>query len=169
MLVAQSCPTLCDPMERSPPGSPVHGTLQTRILEWVAIPFSRESSWPRARIRVSCTKGRFFPSLWDALFLFSSDINLFLFFQYCYNLKKKEVIFSILFLGMWWRSRRWMPVFHLSFFYNTLYRVIFTILFCLSPNPFMDIFPGTKFWQGLFIMVLVSTIQPLQIIFMENV
>ena len=60
-------------------------------------------------------------------------------------------------------------MFHLSFCYNTLSKVIFTILCCLSPNPFMDTFPGTKFWQGLFIMVLVSTIQPLQIIFMENV
>ena len=44
VLVAQSCPTLCDPMDCSPPGSSIHGILQTRILEWVAIPFSRESS-----------------------------------------------------------------------------------------------------------------------------
>ena len=36
----QSCPTLCDPIEGSPPGSPVSGILQARILEWVAISFS---------------------------------------------------------------------------------------------------------------------------------
>ena len=36
----QSCPTLCDPRDGSPPGSPVHGILQARILEWVAISFS---------------------------------------------------------------------------------------------------------------------------------
>ena len=36
----QSCPTLCDPMKWSPPGSSVHGILQARILEWIAIPFS---------------------------------------------------------------------------------------------------------------------------------
>ena len=42
--VAQSYPTLCDPMGCSPPGSSVHGILQARILEWVAFPFSRESS-----------------------------------------------------------------------------------------------------------------------------
>ena len=36
----QSCPTLCDPIDGSPPGSPVPGILQARILEWVAIPFS---------------------------------------------------------------------------------------------------------------------------------
>ena len=40
-LVTQSCPTLCDPMDCSPPGSSVHGILQARILEWVPIPFSR--------------------------------------------------------------------------------------------------------------------------------
>ena len=44
VLVAQSCPTLSDHMDRSPPGSSVHGILQARILEWVAIPFSRGSS-----------------------------------------------------------------------------------------------------------------------------
>ena len=40
----QSCPALCDPMDCSPPGSSVHGILQARILEWVAVPFSRASS-----------------------------------------------------------------------------------------------------------------------------
>ena len=44
VLVAQSCPTLCDPMDCSPPGSSVHGILQTGILEWVAIIFTRGSS-----------------------------------------------------------------------------------------------------------------------------
>ena len=40
----QSCPTLCDPIDGSPTGSQVPGILQARILEWVAIPFSRGSS-----------------------------------------------------------------------------------------------------------------------------
>ena len=44
--VAQSCPTLCDPVDCSPPGSSAHGILQSRILEWVAISFSRGSSRP---------------------------------------------------------------------------------------------------------------------------
>ena len=39
-LIAQPCPTVCDPMDCSPPGSSVHGILQARILQWVAIPFS---------------------------------------------------------------------------------------------------------------------------------
>ena len=44
LLVTQSCPILCDPVDCSPPGSSVHGILQARILEWAAIPFSGESS-----------------------------------------------------------------------------------------------------------------------------
>ena len=46
MLVAQSCLTLCDPMDYSPPGFSVHRILQARILDWVAIPFSRGSANP---------------------------------------------------------------------------------------------------------------------------
>ena len=60
VLVTQSCLTLCNPMDCSPPGSSVHGILQERILEWVAIPFSRGSSWPRDQTWVSCIAGRFF-------------------------------------------------------------------------------------------------------------
>ena len=51
VLVAQSCPTLCDPMDCSPPGSSVHGIYQTRILQLVAIPFYRVSSQPRDETR----------------------------------------------------------------------------------------------------------------------
>ena len=45
-LVGQSCPTLCNPVDCSLPGSSVHGILLARILEWAAIPFSRGSSQP---------------------------------------------------------------------------------------------------------------------------
>ena len=58
--LAQSCPTLCDPMNCSSPGSFVHGILQARILEWVAVPFSKGSSWPRGRTQVSGITGRSF-------------------------------------------------------------------------------------------------------------
>ena len=46
-LLTQSCPTLCDPLDYSSPGYPLHGIFQARILEWVAIFSSRVSSWPR--------------------------------------------------------------------------------------------------------------------------
>ena len=60
VLVAQMCLTLCDPIDCSLPTSSVHGVLQARVLEWVAIPFSRESSSLRDRTQISCTAGRFF-------------------------------------------------------------------------------------------------------------
>ena len=59
-LVTQSCPTLCDCMDYSPPGSSVFGIFQARTLEWAAISFSRVSSQARDRIQVSCIIGRFF-------------------------------------------------------------------------------------------------------------
>ena len=63
VLLAQSCPTLWDPMNCSPPGSSVHGILQARIMEWVATAFSRGSSRPRDQIQVSHIAGRFF-TIW---------------------------------------------------------------------------------------------------------
>ena len=58
--VAQSCPTLCDPMDCSLPGSSVHGIFQARVLEWVAISFSRGSSQPRDQTWVFHIVGRCF-------------------------------------------------------------------------------------------------------------
>ena len=57
------CLTLCDPIGCSLPGSSVHGILQARVLEWVAISFSRGSSWPRDRTQVSHVVGRCF-TIW---------------------------------------------------------------------------------------------------------
>ena len=61
--VAQWCPSLCDPMDCSLPGSSVHGIFQARVLEWVAIAFSRVSSWPRDGTWVSRIAGRLF-TIW---------------------------------------------------------------------------------------------------------
>ena len=63
MSVSQLCPTFCDLMDSSPPGCSAHGILQARILEWVAIPFSRGSSQHRDQTRVSCVAGGFF-TIW---------------------------------------------------------------------------------------------------------
>ena len=62
-LVTQSCPTLCDPMDCGPPGSSVHGILQARILERVAMPSSRGSFQSKDRTQVAFTAGRFF-TIW---------------------------------------------------------------------------------------------------------
>ena len=56
-------------MDCSPVGSSVHGILQARILEWVAIPFSRASSWPRDWTRVFCIAGRFL-TVWATMYMY---------------------------------------------------------------------------------------------------
>ena len=61
--VAQLCPTLCDPKDCSLPGSSIHGIFQARVLEWIAISFSRGSSRPRDGTRVSRIAGRRF-TIW---------------------------------------------------------------------------------------------------------
>ena len=61
--VAQSCLTLCDPVDCNLLGFSVHGILQARILEWIAISFSRGSSWPKDQTPVSRIGGRCF-NLW---------------------------------------------------------------------------------------------------------
>ena len=93
VLVAQSCPILCDPMDGSPQCSSVHGILQARILEWVAIPFFRGSSWPRDRTQVSCVAGKLF-TIWatreahtvSVLSVLLSSQTPFLKYKYVYTL-----------------------------------------------------------------------------------
>ena len=60
VLVTQSCPTLCNPMDCDMPGFSVYGGLQARILEWIAISFSRGSCQPRDQIWVSHIAGKLF-------------------------------------------------------------------------------------------------------------
>ena len=63
--VAQSYPTLCDPMDCSLPVSSIHGIFQVTVLEWVAISFFRESFWPRDWTQISRIAGRRF-TIWAA-------------------------------------------------------------------------------------------------------
>ena len=70
----QSCPTLCNPLDCSPSGSSIHGTLQARIVEWTVMPSSRGSSQLRDRTQVSCIAGGFFRT--KALFFLLTKHNL---------------------------------------------------------------------------------------------
>ena len=74
---AQSCPTLCDPMDYSLPGSSVHGIIQARILEWVAISFSRRSSRPRDQTCISCIGSWILNhwAIWEALGYSTGMVN----------------------------------------------------------------------------------------------
>ena len=99
--LVQSCTPLCDPMDWSSPGSSVCGILQAKILEWVAISFSKGSFWPRDRTWVSHIAGRFFTvwttreaqSYWDYNFfalsytiIFAIWLQFFLFNHwYCFQ------------------------------------------------------------------------------------
>ena len=62
----QSCPTLCDPIDGSPPGSPVPGILQARTLEWVAISFSNAWKW-KVKVK-SFSRVRLFATPWTAAY-----------------------------------------------------------------------------------------------------
>ena len=83
MKAAQSCPTLCDPVDYT-----VHGILQARILEWVAFPFSRGSFQPRDRTWVSHIAGQFFTS-WAYIYLSFCCSNSII-SQLYFTKKKKE-------------------------------------------------------------------------------
>ena len=62
-MLNQSCSTLCDPVDCSPPGSSVHGVFQARMLEWVVISSSRGSSPPMNQNHISCMVDRFFTTV----------------------------------------------------------------------------------------------------------
>ena len=62
----QSCPTLCDPIDSSPPGSPVSGILQARALEWVAIAFSNAGKW-KVKVKL-LSRVRLFVTPWTAAY-----------------------------------------------------------------------------------------------------
>ena len=115
MLVAQSCLTLCDPTDCSPPVSSVHGILQARTLEWITIPFSRGSSWPRDQTQVSCIAGK--------LFTCNFTVNSFLF-----N--------SFLFFGLYppaMTSTCWFPSHHAISFHWALVHVFLLLDFPIYP------------------------------------
>ena len=115
VLVAQSCLTLCDPTDCSPPVSSVQGILQARTLEWITIPFSRGSSWPRDQTQVSCIAGK--------LFTCNFNVNSFLF-----N--------SFLFFGLYppaMTNTCWFPSHHAISFHWTLVHVFLLLDFPIYP------------------------------------
>ena len=124
------CPTLCNPTDYSLPGSSVHGIFQARVLEWVAIAFSRGSSRPRDRTQVSLIVGRGF-TIW------LSGLNPSKYFQ-IYELMltfKKESWSSlkdnrsIPYLGNWYMEKN--QVFILSFSYEQVLLFSHPVI----PNP----------------------------------
>ena len=97
---AQLCPALCNSMDCSPPGSYVHGIFQERILEWVAISYSKRSSWSRDQIHVSCISciGRWI--------LYHYATWHYIFMEDCSWLKKNNKQTTVYKLR--WQSMRWL-------------------------------------------------------------
>ena len=98
-LLVASCTALCDPMDWGLPASSVHGIFQIRVLEWVAIPFSRESSELRDQTWVSCIAGRFF-IFWvtkkACLTMLIKSWNLLIIFSFKRLVKKFKVLWIYL-------------------------------------------------------------------------
>ena len=113
---AQSCPTLCDSVDCSPPGPSVHGILQARILEWAAMPSSRGSSPPREQTQVSSIAGGFF-TIWAS----------------------REAWGLLCGLNVIQHTKHWSPIWHTSALYvlSAAAAVLLTwLLLCiLSPCP----------------------------------
>ena len=115
VLVAQSCLTLCDPTDCSPPVSSVHGILQARTLERITIPFSRGSTWPRDQTQVSCIAGK--------LFTCNFNVNSFLFNSFLF--------FGLYPLAM--TNTCWFPSHHAISFHWTLVHVFLLLDFPIYP------------------------------------
>ena len=92
--VAPSCPTLCDPMDYSLPGSSIHGIFQARVLEWVAISFSRGSAWPSNRTWVSALQA-------DALLSESPGKPNICKYNFQYNQNEKYIVEVCFILSLW--------------------------------------------------------------------
>ena len=86
-------------MDCSPPGSSVHGISQARILEWVAMSYSRESSWPRDQTQISCIVGRFF-TIWATREAKAERIRLL--FTRRNHLRSLTLLFSHLWKTLLW-------------------------------------------------------------------
>ena len=112
-------------MDYSPPGFSVHGILQARILEWVAIPFSRGSSPPRGQTWVSCIAGRF-STIWatrqapemqiKCFFFFSNSCIILYWFIYCFSQSffREEERMLVKVVGRSLAERKDLPLSHPS-------------------------------------------------------
>ena len=155
----------CDPMDCVLPGSSVHGILQARILEWLAISFSRGSSWARDGTWVSCTAGRLFTdwammeaqfNIWPLLFLlqdwsYGSD-------QHTWEEKKMEKKLFLESISHWFKIfNKWHTNVQVPFYLFLFICSCCTTCRILVPQPGIEPWPtvvklpipNPLYWQGI--------------------
>ena len=125
----------------SPPGSSVHGILQARIVEWVALPSSRESSQPRDQTRVSCFAGRFFTT-WATRVALQVPPYLGLSFRFCW-------VVSMIHLQLLWKFFSFS-----SSFPSILFFTSFTFTCTLKSIPTLPIFRALSCFKAQFMEFL---------------
>ena len=131
----QSCPTLCNPMDCSPPGSSVHGILQARILEWVAISSSRGSFWPRKNPHVLCLLHWQVDSL-PRCHMGSPENTLNLHNIVCQiYLKKKKKLSHAIRTHLYTTLKSLYSTFHMSLTLFSAHRLWWDIVLGFSPQP----------------------------------
>ena len=112
VLITHSYLTLCSPVDYSSPGSSVHGILQARILEWVPIPFSSESSQPRDRTRVSCVAWGFSQDLWSQTWVCIQASSFTSYLGKLYNLSDFQVFSVEIVTDLAYRTVLWIKKYH---------------------------------------------------------
>ena len=132
VLVAQLCPILCDPMDCSTSGSSVHGILQARILEWIAIPFSRGSSWSRDQTQVSHIAGGFFTFWATSCFILKLKV-FFLFFW-----SDRFVVYVVSFNTLFLRYHECSDVVYILLCFFVLYWGVHAYLLYFWHKPFFQ-------------------------------
>ena len=128
----QSCPTLCDPIDRSPPGSPVPGIIQARTLEWVAISFSNAWKW-KVKVK-SLSRVRLFATPWTA----AHQAPLSLGFsrqEYWSGVPYKLVYFLLIALACF------CLLYHF-FFSSRLFPLVYNVLICSSILKILSLLPS---------------------------
>ena len=149
----QSRPTLCDPMDCSPPGTSIHGIFQARVLEWVAISFSRGCCWPRDQTRVSRIAGRHF-IIWatrEALDATLSGINLFFRNFVAYRNATEFCICLYCILQLYWIH--WSSI---SLLVESLKFSLYKIKASANKNNFTSSFPIQVTFISLSYMIVLA-------------
>ena len=138
-LVVLLCPTLCNPMDYSLPGSSVHGILQARMLEWVAISLSRGSSWPGDWTHISCLAAGFFTTEP------SGNLTPPLSTHNCFPAPNSPLSWLSHLSPLLLKNFRWVPIKTVKLTFHSL--ISPTRIRALTVSLLFDLFKGLLLWE----------------------